>query len=98
MLLVLSLRYLRTARPVASLVEDGLPRDVAWSGGGVTGDGSPLISRRLVEVRAREHKLWLCDIEGLDLKRSFALVQHKDKLVNLPLRQFREACFTHPFI
>lgn len=66
--------------------------------GVLAGHGISVISRRLVEVRAREHKLWLCDIEGLDLKRSFALVQHKDKLVNLPLRQFREACFTHPFI
>ena len=83
-----------------------LPLNVAWTcyspeaiiQGVESGHGLSVISRRLVEDLAREHKLWLCDIEGLDLKRSFALVQHKDKLVNLPLRQFREACFKHPFI
>lgn len=65
-----------------------IPLDIIWDcynteailDGVIAGHGIAVISKRLVEESFRNRKLWMCDIEDLNLDRTFDLVIHKDKM------------------
>ena len=58
------------------------------------GHGVSVISRRLVEDDTREGKLWACPLTGVDFRRTFDLVYHKDKLITGPMSAFIDLCKT----
>lgn len=58
------------------------------------GFGISVLSRRLVRADLDAGRLWACQAEGLDLRRSFSLVQHRNKCPFDALTRFRQVCLT----
>lgn len=56
------------------------------------GFGISVLSRRLVRADLDAGRLWACQAEGLDLRRSFSLVQHRNKCPFDALTRFRQVC------
>lgn len=77
-----------------------IPLDVVWNcynteaiiNGVLDGHGISVISQRLVTEQVRQGKLWMCDLDGIKLERSFNLVLHKDKFISAPLQSFLDIC------
>lgn len=58
----------------------------------IEGHGITVISERLVRDDYLKNRLGICDISGLDLKRYFSVVYHKDKIVTRSMEEFVQAC------
>ena len=56
------------------------------------GHGISVISRRLVEEDAAAGRLWACGIDGIELRRHFAIVYHKNKFFSRELQTFIAEC------
>ncbi len=56
------------------------------------GHGVSVISRRLVENRLSEGRLWACGIKGARLGRTFDIVCHKDKVITPAIEAFTDIC------
>jgi len=56
------------------------------------GHGISVISRRLVDAELKQGKLWACNIEGVELRRHFAIVHHKNKFFSEELKTFINEC------
>lgn len=77
-----------------------IPLDTVWNcynteaiiNGVQDGHGISVLSQRLVMERVCQGKMWMCDIDGIDLERSFDLVLHKSRAVTPSLRRFLELC------
>lgn len=56
------------------------------------GHGISVISRRLVEAELNQGRLWACTIDGVELRRHFAIVHHKNKFFSEELKTFVSEC------
>lgn len=56
------------------------------------GFGISILSRRMLREDLDAGRLWACQVEGLELRRSFSLVQHRNKCPFDALTQFRQVC------
>lgn len=80
-----------------------IPIDVPWNcsntgaiiNGVIAGHGISVISKRLVEEDFRAGRLWLCDLDGVDMSRSFDLVLHNDKYQSDVLHAFMDICVAY---
>lgn len=74
----------------------GIPITVGWNccnseaikNAVVAGNGITVISRRLIENELKSGKLWGCTIEGIELRRHFAMVYHKTKYLSEEIKCF----------
>ena len=78
----------------------GIPITVGWNccnseaikNAVVAGNGITVISRRLIESELKSGKLWGCTIDGIELRRHFAMVYHKTKYLSEEIRCFMDIC------
>lgn len=56
------------------------------------GFGISILSRRMLREDLDAGRLWACQVEGLELRRSFSLVQHRSKCPFDALTRFRQVC------
>ena len=62
----------------------------------VKGIGVAVISQRLVERELAAGDLSIVQVEGIDLKRKFSVVHHKNKFLTEPMRAFIALCREYP--
>lgn len=82
----------------------GIPLKISWNcynseairNAVVAGNGITVISKRLVEKDLENGTLWGCEIEGIELRRHFALVYHKTKYLTEGIRCFMKQCREFP--
>lgn len=82
------------------LKERGITVDRRWEScnseaiinGVISGHGLSVISRRLVEDKLAEDRLWSCGIKGARMGRTFDLVCHKDKVSTPAIEAFTNVC------
>lgn len=80
--------------------ELGIPLTVSWNcynseaikNAVVSGYGITVISKRLIEKELSAGELWGCEIDGIELRRHFAMVYHKTKYLTEEIRSFMDEC------
>ena len=58
----------------------------------ISGLGISVVPRRMVEIPLRDGKIREIQIDGVEFKRYFYLVYHRDKLLTTPIREFMDVC------
>lgn len=60
------------------------------------GIGVTVISKRLVEYEVEAKELYIVKVEGLDFKRKFSIIYHKNKYITESMRAFFNLCYAFP--
>ncbi|HHV38537.1 MAG TPA: LysR family transcriptional regulator, partial [Tepidimicrobium sp.] len=55
--------------------------------------GISVISKIAVEQELSQNRLTHIEVEGLELKRKFSIIYHKNKYISRPIKDFWEQCF-----
>ena len=61
-------------------------------GAAVNGIGIAVISKRLVETEVKTGELSILKVDGIDLKRKFSIVYHKNKYITETMKSFFDLC------
>lgn len=77
-----------------------LPLNVSWScdnsepirSAVVNNQGVSVISKRLVADEVKRGILWTCPVSGLNLKRQFSVIYHKNKYITDEMTAFIRSC------
>jgi DNA-binding transcriptional LysR family regulator len=62
----------------------------------INGIGVSFISKRLIEEEIKGERLSIIKVNGLDLKRKFSIIYHKNKYLTESMKAFFDLCYSLP--